>query len=211
MPRPHRRRLASGLLLLGLLAPAGARAQGTIAPPACLRGCEAATAIIRSNPPPVQACLIRCAAGLQFQREAGRIAATGRGLPPAGPSLAAFQGQAGGRSGAVYLAPAPSAGFGLAYGLADRIAAHGQAERQCRARGDACRPALEFADRCGAVAQARRSNGLVRTADPGTYTVTFAAGGAGPTLQAAEGQALAGCAGRDRTATCEVVASGCGG
>ncbi len=210
MPRPFRR-VASGLLLLGLLAPAGAGAQGTAAPPACLRSCEAATATIRANPPPVQACLIRCAAALQFQREGGRIAATGRGLPQAGPSLAAFQGQAGGRSGAIYLAPAPSVGFGLAYGLADRIAAHGQAERQCRARAGACRLALEFIDRCGAVAQARRSNGLVRTADPGTNTVIFAAGGAGPTLEAAASQALAGCAGRDRIATCEVVASGCGG
>ena len=211
MPRPFRSLAASGPILLGLLAPAGAPAQDSAAPPACLRGCEAATATIRANPPPVQACLIRCTAGLHFQRDAGRIAATGRGLPSAEPSLATVQGQAGGRNGAIYLAPAPSGSFGLAYGLADRIAAHGQAERQCRARGDACRLALEFADRCGAVAQARRSNGLVRTADPGTYTVTFAAGGAGSTLETAASQALAGCAGRDRIATCEVVASGCGG
>jgi len=210
MPGPFRSLATWGLILPGLLAPARAQAQSTAAPPACLRGCEAATAAIRANPPPVQACLIRCTAGLHFQRDAGRIAATGRGLPAVEPSLATVQGQAGGRNGAIYLAPAPSGSFGLTYGQLDRLAAHGQAERRCQGQGGACRLALEFTDRCGAVAQARRSTGLVRTADPSTYTITFAAGGAGPSKEAAEAQAAADCRSRDRSATCEVVASGCG-
>jgi hypothetical protein len=240
MPRPYRSLAAWGLAIGPLLAPAEAGAQITAAAPSCTRSCGAATATIRANPAPVQACLIRCTAGQNFQRSAGRLAATGRGTPSADPNLAALQGptgqrlasltagayapqvrglaavpmppaSGGGRSGAIYLAPAPSGSFGLTYGMADRIAAHGQAERRCQAQGAACRLALEFTDRCGAVAQARRSNGLLRTADPSTYTITFAAGGSGQTREAAEGQALAGCAGRDRTAACEIVASGCGG
>ena len=61
------------------------------------------------------------------------------------------------------------------------------------------------------MAQARRRNGLVRTADPSTYTITFAAGGSGPTREAAESHAMTSCGNRDRSAACEIVASGCGG
>jgi hypothetical protein len=240
MPRPFRRLAAWGWVPGLLLAPALAVAQTTTAPPACTRSCEAASSTIRANPAPVQACLIRCVAGQNFRRSGGQAAFAGRAPSSPDPNPPALNGPAarrltalgnapyvpqvrglaavparpaagGGRSGAIYLAPAPSAGFGLTYGLADRIAAHGQAERRCQAQGGACRLALEFTDRCGAVAQARRSNGLVRTADPSTYTVTFAAGGAGPTREAAEGQALGACGNRDRTAACEIVASGCGG
>jgi hypothetical protein len=239
MPRPFRSLAAWGMALGALLVPAKAAAQVTMAPPACIRSCEAATASIRANPVPVQACLIRCTAGQDFQRNAGRVAAAGRGVPKTGPNYSALQdsagqrpalpgagpyapqmrglgavpvppAQGGGQSGAIYLAPAPSGSFGLAFGMADRIAAHGQAERRCRMQGATCRLAMEFTDRCGAVAQARRSNGLVRTADPSTYTITFAAGGSGQTREAAERQAMAGCGGRDRSAACAVVASGCG-
>lgn len=227
-----------GMMLCGLLSPRFAAAQITTAPPTCMQSCGAARATVRSNPAPVQACLIRCSAAQAFLHGAGRAAASGRGLP-VDPAYAALQGPTGqrlaalptssytpqvrglaavpapaqpgnGRNGAIYLAPAPSSSFGLTYGMADRIAAHGQAERRCQAGGGACRLAFEFTDRCGAVAQARRSNGLVRTADPGTYTITFAAGGTGPTRETAEGQALAACSVRDRSAACEVVASGCG-
>ncbi|WP_043336612.1 DUF4189 domain-containing protein [Belnapia moabensis] len=229
-------------MVLGILfAPALAGAQTTIATPACVRSCGAATPTIRANPAPLQACLIRCVAGQAFQRSGGQTAFAGRSVPANDPNYAALRGPtgqrlasigsgpytpqvrglaavpvppahgAGGRSGAVYLAPAPSGSFGLTYGMADRIAAHGQAERRCQAQGTACRLALEFADRCGAVAQARRSNGLVRTADPSTYTITFAAGGSGPTREAAESHAMTSCGNRDRSAACEIVASGCGG
>lgn len=189
----------------------------------------------------MQACLIRCVAGQAFQRSGGQTAFAGRSVAANDPHYAALRGPtgqrlasigsgsympqvrglaavpvppahgAGGWSGAVYLAPAPSGSFGLTYGMADRIAAHGQAERRCQAQGTVCRLALEFTDRCGAVAQARRSNGLVRTADPSTYTITFAAGGSGPTREAAESHAMTSCGNRDRSAACEIVASGCGG
>ncbi len=187
----------------------------------------------------MQACLIRCVAGQNFQRNGGQAAVTGHGVPASDPNYAALRGptgqrlasigsgpytpqlrslaavplpaaHGGGRNGAVYLAPAPNGSFGMTYGMVDRIAAHGQAERRCQAQGTACRLALEFTDRCGAVAQARRSNGLVRTADPSTYTITFAAGGSGPSREAAEGQAMANCGNRHRSAACEIVTSGCG-
>ncbi|WP_043360440.1 DUF4189 domain-containing protein [Belnapia sp. F-4-1] len=245
MPGPFRSLAIWDVVLGILLAPALAKAQITTATPACTRSCEAASANIRTNPAPVQACLIRCVAGQNFQRSGGQTAFAGRSVSAPDPNYAALRGPtgqrlgsigngpytpqvrglaaapvppalagpggAGGRSGAVYLAPAPSSSFGLTYGMADRIAAHGQAERRCQAQGTACRLALEITDRCGAVAQARRSNGLVRTADPSTYTITFAAGGSGPTREAAESHAMASCGTRDRSAACEVVASGCGG
>ncbi|MBL6077952.1 DUF4189 domain-containing protein [Belnapia sp. T18] len=245
MPGPFRS-LAIWQVVLGfLLAPALAKAQLTTATPACTRSCEAASPSIRANPSPVQACLIRCVAGQNFQRSGGQAAFAGRSVPTHDPNHAALRGptgqrlasigngpytpqvrglaalpvppahggpgSTGGRSGAVYLAPAPSGSFGLTYGMTDRIAAHGQAERRCQAQGTACRLVLEFTDRCGAVAQARRSNGLVRTADPSTYTITYAAGGSGPTREAAESHAMASCGNRDRSTACEVVASGCGG
>lgn len=239
--------LPPGLALLAFGMSGAAVAQTVAVAPVCVRHCNAASGTVRSNPPDVQACLIRCNAGQAFERNAGRAAPPPRGAPvpygvarpvppreashaalqgPAGQRLAAaprenYQpqvrgvnaaaGPAGGRAGAIYLAAPPSAGYGLTFGMADRLGAHGQAERNCRSRGGgACRLALEFTDRCGAVAQARRSTGLVRTADPSTYTITFAAGGAGPSKEAAEAQAVADCRSRDRSATCEVVASGCG-
>ncbi|MFC7473065.1 DUF4189 domain-containing protein [Dankookia sp. GCM10030260] len=138
-------------------------------------------------------------------------------VPPAvrATQLAAAAGgavavPAGRRWGAAYLAPSPATEFGLTVGLADRVAAHAQAQSACGARGAACRPALEFADRCGAVAQARRTLGLFRTADPRTYSVSYAAAGAGPTQEAAETAALGECRARERTTSCEIVASACG-
>lgn len=132
-------------------------------------------------------------------------AAAGAGAAAARPGNAS-----GPRYGAIYLAPPPAAGHGLSFGMPDRLSAHTRAEGSCQSRGVSCRSVLEFTDRCGAVAQARRANGLIRTADPSTYTITFAAGGAGPTQQAAEAQAVADCRQRDRSAACEIVASGCG-
>lgn len=252
----------SGLALLVFGMSGAAVAQTVTVSPVCVRQCNAASGTVRSNPPEMQACLIRCNAGQAFERSAGRAAPPPRGAPPgrgtapvpygvarpvAPPpreaSYAALQGPTGqrlaaaprenyqpqvrglnaaalgaaarpgsGRAGAIYLAAPPSAGYGLTFGMADRLGAHGQAERSCQSRGGgSCRLALEFTERCGAVAQAKRSNGLIRTADPSTYTITFAAGGAGGTKETAEAQAVADCRSRDRGATCEVVASGCGG
>jgi hypothetical protein len=127
-----------------------------------------------------------------------------------GSAVAAAAPAATGRWGAAYLAPAPATEFGLTVGVADRLAAHAQAQSACGARGAACRAALEFADRCGAVAQARRTLGLFRTADPRTYSVSYAAAGAGATREAAENVALDECRARERTTSCEIVASACG-
>ena len=60
------------------------------------------------------------------------------------------------------------------------------------------------------MAQARRTLGLFRTADPRTYTVSYAAAGSGPSREAAEGAALDECRSREHATSCEVVASSCG-
>jgi hypothetical protein len=128
----------------------------------------------------------------------------------AAASSAAIALPAPSRWGAVYLAAAPATEFGLTVGVADRLAAHAQAQTDCAARGAPCRAALEFSDRCGAVAQARRTLGLFRTADPRTFSVSYAAAGAGPTREVAESAALAECRARERSTGCEIAASACG-
>ncbi len=128
-------------------------------------------------------------------------AATGSGLAMAPASL---------RWGAAYLAAAPATEFGLVVGAADRLAAHAQAQGVCGERGAPCRPALEFTERCGAVAQARRTLGLFRTSDPRTYSDSYAAAGSGNSQQAAEANAMDQCRARERTISCEIVASQCG-
>lgn len=116
-----------------------------------------------------------------------------------------------GRGGAIYLAAPPNGAYGMSLGMADRLAAHGQAELACQARGGgrSCRAALAFTERCAAIAHAQRNTGLVRTAYPSSFTVSFATAGAGDSVEAAERQALDACRPRDRTARCEVVASRC--
>jgi hypothetical protein len=94
--------------------------------------------------------------------------------------------------------------------LADRLAAHSQAQLACAAGGAACRAALGFTDRCGAVAQARRTLGPFRTADSRTYAVSYAAAGSGATREAAEAAALDECRARERSTGCTVAASACG-
>jgi len=117
---------------------------------------------------------------------------------------------AAGRWGVAYLAAAPATEFGLVVGVGDRLAAHAEAQAACGARGNPCRPALEFTEQCGAVAQARRTLGLFRTSDPRTYSVSYAAAGSGTTRDTAETRALAECQARERTTSCEIVASQCG-
>jgi hypothetical protein len=116
-----------------------------------------------------------------------------------------------GRGGAIYLAAPPNGAYGMSLGMADRLAAHGQAELACQARGGgrSCRAALAFTERCAAIAHAQRNAGLVRTAYPGSFTVSFATAGAGDSVEAAERQALDACRPRDPTARCDVVASRC--
>ncbi|RYJ01222.1 MAG: hypothetical protein EON47_11470, partial [Acetobacteraceae bacterium] len=73
-----------GLVLLVLGMADRAAAQTVTVSPACVRQCGAASGTVRSNPPEVQACLIRCNAGQAFERSAGR-AAPRRGASPAPP------------------------------------------------------------------------------------------------------------------------------
>ncbi|WP_431267960.1 DUF4189 domain-containing protein [Dankookia sp. P2] len=187
------------------------------APPASrLRSRPSTQAEARRAAPPAQAVPAAAARGLPYA--AAAPPASSAAPPPAarGAQLAASAGGAAvaapaGRGwGAAYLAAAPGTDFGLTVGVADRLAAHTQAQSACGARGAPCRAALEFADRCGAVAQARRTLGLFRTADPRTYSVSYAAAGSGPTREAAEGMAMDECRSRERTTGCEVVASSCG-
>ena len=99
-----------------------------------------------------------------------RAAARGRATQVAAAAAggAATTAAPGARSWGAASAAAPATGFGLTAGLADRLAAHAQAQAACGAAGASCRAALDFADRCGAVAQARRTLGLF-TADPRTF------------------------------------------
>ncbi len=165
--------------------------------------------------------------GLIMAHDAGLIARPFNApVPPQATAPAAGTGEAAlaaaraaggvtvgrdGRGGAIYLAAPPNGAYGMSLGMADRLAAHGQAELGCQAGGGgrSCRVALAFAERCAAIAHARRNAGLVRTAHPGTFTVSFATAGAGDLVEAAERQALDACRPRDRTARCEVVASRC--
>lgn len=224
--------MAGLALLLGTAAwllPLPAPAQTAVAGGACLRQCGAASSQIRENRPEQQACLIRCQAAQDFTRQAepahpaagrpparpGMASTAPRGMAPGAvsspvrPVLAAQAAPRAGSWGAAYLAPAPSHRFGLSVGMGDRMAAHGQAQAACTAGATLCRPALEFAEACGAIAQSRHPLGLVRTSDPSTFQVTFAAAGAAATQEAAEAAALAECRLRDRASQCMVVASAC--
>ena len=144
-------------------------------------------------------------------RRAAARATQLRWRPPAVPRWPPRRAQSLGiRWGAAYLAAAPATGFGLTAGLNDRLAAHSQAQAACGARGAPCRAALEFTDRCGAVAQAQRTLGLFRTADPRTYSVSYAAAGVRGDAGGGRGRAMDECRARERTTSCEVVASYCG-
>jgi hypothetical protein len=114
------------------------------------------------------------------------------------------------RYGVISLAPPPSLNFGLTAGLPDRAAAHRLAEQQCMGpQGAACRLALEFQDRCGAVAQGLIPRGLFLTNSPTTFNVMLAVPGSGATQALAEQDAMANCRLRFR-GTCRVAGSLCG-
>ena len=127
-------------------------------------------------------------------------------MPPLGPP-----GAAPARYGAIYLAAAPSARFGLLAGQADRIAAHRLAEAQCMGReGVPCRLVLEFQERCGSVVHGITGRSMVLTEDPSTYLVMLATGASGRTAAEAEREALADCRLRHRNAQCRVAQTLCG-
>ena len=114
------------------------------------------------------------------------------------------------RHGVIHLAPPPSLNYGLTAGLPDRAAAHRLAEQQCMGpQGAACRLALEFQDRCGAVAHGLIPRGLFLTNSPTTFNVMLATPGTGATQALAEQDAMAACRQRFR-GTCRVAGSLCG-
>jgi len=114
------------------------------------------------------------------------------------------------RHGVIHLAPPPSLNYGLTAGLPDRAAAHRLAEQQCMGpQGAACRLALEFQDRCGAVAHGLIPRGLFLTNSPTTFNVMLATPGTGATQALAEQDAMTTCRQRFR-GTCRVAGSLCG-
>ena len=199
-----RRREIAAVIWLGLLAAPALGQAGPEPPmdsPSCRQQCGAVLPRRIDNPREVQSCLTRCQALERLRPPAAAMTAPAPapgGVPQEGPY------------GAVYLAPAPSSGMGLAANRPDRNAAHRAAELECIGRqGGACRLALEFRDRCAAVAQGLVPRGLVLTPDPSTYQVMVATPGAGATAALAERDAMAACRQRFR-GTCRVARSTCG-
>ncbi|WP_160000198.1 DUF4189 domain-containing protein, partial [Roseomonas sp. 18066] len=129
--------------------------------------------------------------------------------PPPGPTVASASY---GGTGAIYVAVPPSPRYGLVLGQDDRMQAHRRAELACKGpEGIPCRLAMEFRERCGAVAQGVTRLGMVMTDDPSTYQVLLATPGSGPSQLEAEHDALADCRQRHRGATCRIVISQCDG
>ncbi|MBO1075238.1 DUF4189 domain-containing protein [Roseomonas marmotae] len=196
---------------LGLFLLASPPAGAAPAPPDsqhCQRQCGAVLPRRADHPREVQICLMRCQALEQSQ-------AVTRKPQPRRPQASQPAGKpeepGGAGHGAIYLAPAPLPDAGMSAGMADRNLAHAMAEQQCMARqGAPCRLALEFSDRCGAVAQGVVSKAMVLTADPSTFTVMAATAGAGATRAQAERSALSACRQRFR-GTCRIARSLCAG
>ncbi|MCX8133318.1 MAG: DUF4189 domain-containing protein [Roseococcus sp.] len=141
----------------------------------------------------------------------------GRSEPPA-PLSAAAPAPGAEHWIAVYAALAPGAAFGMSAPLADRLMAHAEAETSCRAGpgGGTCRRMLEVRQGCAALVQGVRDLRPVRlgTPPPGSLArlpVVLALAAEGASRDAAEREALAQCAARERGLLCRVVASGCAG
>jgi hypothetical protein len=193
----------AGLLLSLLLAlPASAQSQRYVEN--CRQLCNAPARELSANPPAVQACMIRCQAGNDFNNPRSRGMNSGTGRPVAGAS----QG-ASGSWAVIYAATPPNAATGVSQGQADRNQAHLEANRACAAQaGVNCRVLGEAGPgKCIAAVQAGRTVGLVRTSDPRTFQVTLVDYGQGDTQAAADSAALRSCSGRGQ---CEVVARACG-
>ncbi len=206
------------LTLLMLLCASPALAE-TRPPAACFSQCQARSAMVAANPPPVQACLIRCRAGAEYaaaSRRGPRSAQPGQGIPVGRQPLlpvslpAAPVGTA--RWGAIYAAAPPGHALGISHGMTDRTMVHTRAEIACRAFGQAgCRVLTEFSTGCGAAAQARRATGMMITADASTFRVAYVTAATGATRAEAEARAVAQCRAREPAASCRVVAAACVG
>ena len=196
------RPLGLALLLMSPPLAASAWAQPRPITPACRQQCNAPGRDLVSNPPAVQACLIRCQAGSDFTR--GVNAAPRRAL---GTAVATPQGS--GTGAVAYAATPPNSATGTSQGLRDRNQAHMEAERACAARaGGHCRPLGEAGPgECLAISQAGRVTGLMRTADPRSFQVTLVEYGKGSDAAEANRAALAACSGRGQ---CELVTTVCG-
>ncbi len=200
----------------------------------CRRQCDARMPDRAMNPQPVQACLVRCAAGerhLSRQNQRGTPEATGRGStgPGAAGVMAGAAAGAGlaagvpsvmpqrataapGRSIVAYAAAPPARGLAVSMPQ-ERMAAHRGAETECfrRNNNNPCRLLAETADRCLAVAYGIRANGLVITSDPRTFTISHYGTGAGADETSAEFAALRDCSGRLAAGvSCRIATSRCG-
>ncbi|SFK21268.1 protein of unknown function [Falsiroseomonas stagni DSM 19981] len=200
----------------------------------CRRQCDARMPDRAMNPQPVQACLVRCAAGerhLSRQNQRGTPEATGRGSTGPGAAgvmagAAAGAGLAVGvpnampqrtapaasRSIVAYAAPLPGRGLSVSMPQ-ERMAAHRGAETECfrRNNNNPCRLLAETADRCLAVAFGIRANGLVITSDPRTFTIHHYGTGSGQDETSAEFAALRDCSGRLAAGvSCRIATSRCG-
>ncbi|MBL6456625.1 DUF4189 domain-containing protein [Belnapia sp. T6] len=181
--------------------------------PACRAACGAMAQSRAANPVPVQACLIRCEASARYQAglRGGQAAALGRvAVAVTGPVRGMPVSFAQPHWGAIYAAAPPAPQIGIAFGEGDRLLAHSGAAQRCSSgRESSCRMLLEFTERCGAVAQARRKRGILLTDHPSTYEVAALATGTGSSRAAAEEDALAQCRGRDGQSACRIAASAC--
>jgi hypothetical protein len=216
----------AALFMVGMPVVASAQANKPVDSMSCRRQCDARMPERAMNPQPVQACLVRCAAGerhLSRQNQRGTPEATGRGSTggmAAGAGLAAGvpsampqrSAAAGGRSIVAYAAPPPARGLAVSMPQ-ERMAAHRGAETECfrRNNNNPCRLLAETADRCLAIAYGIRANGLVITSDPRTFTIHHYGTGSGADETAAEFAALRDCSGRLAAGvSCRIATSRCG-
>jgi hypothetical protein len=227
-------------VLLGALLGGEAAAQASASRPvdstACRRECNATAPDRSQNPTHIQACLIRCGAAERYmtrQHQAGTPEATGRGSTSRPQTQPQAQAQANlaagvpsiwpprgstpdpvaqpGRALVAYAGTPPSRGIAISMPV-ERMAAHRGAETECFRlnNNNTCRLLAETGERCLAVTEAIRANGLVITRDPRTYTVTHYGSGAGPSQAAAEAAAIRDCATRPMPGTqCRVLATRC--
>jgi hypothetical protein len=222
--------MAAALLLLPPAA-APAAAQDSAA---CRRSCNAQHAERARNPREVQACLIRCAAGERHSRrqnQRGTAEATGRGQPVPSGVAAGAAGVAGaaalGAGAAAAARPAPgqqqvlvaysgrmpSRSVAVSAPGMGREEAHRMAESACVQGngGRACLLLGETTERCAAVAEGRRSMGVIATNDPSTTVVLHHSLGTGPDARRAEFEALSTCGTRmvGPSVGCRIVAQRC--
>ncbi|MFN3448298.1 MAG: hypothetical protein ACK44F_06335 [Roseococcus sp.] len=143
-------------------------------------------------------CVQRCTGGTGIQ--VGQQAA--EALPP------------NSRFGAMYFTDNPTAAFGFANGVQDRLEVNMRAVRACQQMAGRvpCKFHGEIVNRCGAIAFAisRHPSALVMTSDISTQVLNHSATGQGATQQAAEAEAMEQCRRAEGPGVqCRIVASGC--